>query len=120
MFEQFVGTKPVEERHRIDTGALEKYLSFRLARLEQFKGGQSNPTYLLTAADGRRFVLRRRTNLRPSDALSRYVGLDCPPLNCSTVAMRKPRYRSSAALSMRCRSSTGFVPMNCSNMGLQA
>src|SRR5438270_812161 len=60
MFEQFVGTKPVEERHRIDTGALEKYLSFRLARLEQFKGGQSNPTYLLTAADGRRFVLRRK------------------------------------------------------------
>jgi len=60
MFEQFVGTKPVEERHRIDTGALEKYLGLRLARLEQFKGGQSNPTYLLTAADGRRFVLRRK------------------------------------------------------------
>jgi aminoglycoside phosphotransferase (APT) family kinase protein len=60
MFEQFVGTKPVEERHRIDTGALEKYLGFRLARIEQFKGGQSNPTYLLTAADGRRFVLRRK------------------------------------------------------------
>ena len=60
MFEQFVGTKPVEERHRIDSGALEKYLGFRLARLEQFKGGQSNPTYLLTAADGRRFVLRRK------------------------------------------------------------
>ena len=60
MFEQFVGTKPVEERHRIDTGALEKYLGLRLARIEQFKGGQSNPTYLLTAADGRRFVLRRK------------------------------------------------------------
>ena len=60
MFEQFVGTKPVEERHRIDTGALEKYLGLRLARLEQFKGGQSNPTYLLSAADGRRFVLRRK------------------------------------------------------------
>ena len=60
MFEQFVGTKPVEERHRIDTGALEKYLGFRLARIEQFKGGQSNPTYLLSAVDGRRFVLRRK------------------------------------------------------------
>ena len=60
MFEQFVGTKPVEERHRIDTGALEKYLGLRLARIEQFKGGQSNPTYLLSAADGRRFVLRRK------------------------------------------------------------
>ena len=60
MFEQFVGTKPVEERHRIDTGTLEKYLGLRLARIEQFKGGQSNPTYLLSAADGRRFVLRRK------------------------------------------------------------
>jgi aminoglycoside phosphotransferase (APT) family kinase protein len=60
MFEQFVGTKPVEERHRIDTGALEKYLGFGLARIEQFKGGQSNPTYLLSAVDGRRFVLRRK------------------------------------------------------------
>jgi aminoglycoside phosphotransferase (APT) family kinase protein len=60
MFEQFVGTKPVEERHRIDSGALEKYLGLRLARLEQFKGGQSNPTYLLIAADARRFVLRRK------------------------------------------------------------
>src|SRR6266404_7779762 len=60
MFEQFVGTKPVEERHRIDTGALEKYLGFRIAQVEQFKGGQSNPTYRLTAADGRKFVMRRK------------------------------------------------------------
>jgi aminoglycoside phosphotransferase (APT) family kinase protein len=60
MFEQFIGTKPVEERHRIDLGALEKLLGVRIARAEQFKGGQSNPTYLLSAADGRRFVLRRK------------------------------------------------------------
>ena len=60
MFEQFVGTKPVEERHRIATGALEKYLGFRIAQLEQFKGGQSNPTYRLSAADGRKYVLRRK------------------------------------------------------------
>src|SRR5215831_13148921 len=47
--EQFVGTMPVQERHRFDTGALERYLrervegfSGRLA-IEQFKGGQSNP-----------------------------------------------------------------------------
>src|SRR5438477_6789524 len=60
MFEQFIGTKPVEERHRIDGGALEKYLGFRIAEVEQFKGGQSNPTYRLTAADGKRFVLRRK------------------------------------------------------------
>src|SRR5438874_12555209 len=60
MFEQFIGTKPVEERHRIDGGALEKFLGFRISAIEQFKGGQSNPTYRLTAADGRRFVLRRK------------------------------------------------------------
>src|SRR3712207_2558868 len=60
MFEEFIGTKPVEERHRIDAAALERFLGFRIAAIEQFKGGQSNPTYRLTAADGRRFVLRRK------------------------------------------------------------
>src|SRR3954468_24761723 len=60
MFEQFIGTKPVEERHRIDTGALERMLGFRIATVEQFKGGQSNPTYRLSASDGRKFVLRRK------------------------------------------------------------
>ena len=60
MFEQFIGTKPVDERHRIDVAALEKYLNFGILDLEQFKGGQSNPTYRLTAADGKRYVLRRK------------------------------------------------------------
>jgi aminoglycoside phosphotransferase (APT) family kinase protein len=60
MFEQFIGTKPVEERHRIDSAALEKILGLRITQIEQFKGGQSNPTYRLTASDGRRFVLRRK------------------------------------------------------------
>jgi aminoglycoside phosphotransferase (APT) family kinase protein len=60
MFEQFIGTKPVEERHRIDVPALERFLDLRIAALEQFKGGQSNPTYRISAADGRRFVLRRK------------------------------------------------------------
>src|SRR5207244_1317184 len=60
MFEQFIGTKPVEERHRIDLRALESYLKFKIENIEQFKGGQSNPTYRITAADGRRFVLRRK------------------------------------------------------------
>src|SRR5205085_7761766 len=31
-----------------------------IAQVEQFKGGQSNPTYRLTAADGKRYVLRRK------------------------------------------------------------
>src|SRR4029077_17059621 len=60
MFEQFIGTKPVEERHRIDGGALEKFLGFRISAIEQFKGGQSNPTYRLTASDGKKYVLRRK------------------------------------------------------------
>jgi len=60
MFDQFIGTKPVEERHRIDVAALEKFLGFRIAQLEQFKGGQSNPTYRLSAADGKKYVLRRK------------------------------------------------------------
>ena len=60
MFDQFIGTKPVEERHRIDVAALERFLGFRISQLEQFKGGQSNPTYRIQAADGRRFALRRK------------------------------------------------------------
>src|SRR5947207_1798135 len=60
MFEQFIGTKPVDDRHRIDVAALEEYLQLRVRGLEQFKGGQSNPTYRITAADGRRLVLRRK------------------------------------------------------------
>src|SRR3954454_3931161 len=60
MFDQFIGTKPVEERHRIDKAALERFLDFPIKDLEQFKGGQSNPTYRLTSADGRKFVLRRK------------------------------------------------------------
>jgi aminoglycoside phosphotransferase (APT) family kinase protein len=60
MFDQFIGTKPVEERHRIDVRRLEKFLGFSIATLEQFKGGQSNPTYKLASADGRGFVLRRK------------------------------------------------------------
>lgn len=66
MFEQFIGIKPVDKRLSFDTGALESYLRERIVGLEgplqlaQFKGGQSNPTYCVTAADGRRFVLRRK------------------------------------------------------------
>jgi aminoglycoside phosphotransferase (APT) family kinase protein len=60
VFEQFIGTKPVEERHRIDAGSLERFLGMQIADIQQFKGGQSNPTYRLTAADGKRFVLRRK------------------------------------------------------------
>ncbi|MCW5626097.1 MAG: phosphotransferase, partial [Burkholderiales bacterium] len=65
MQEQFVGTMPVQERHRFDTAALERYLRAHVEGfagdlvVEQFKGGQSNPTFLLTAG-GKRYVLRRK------------------------------------------------------------
>ena len=60
MFEQFIGTKPVEERHRIDVGSLAKYMGIKIDAIEQFKGGQSNPTYRLTDSTGKRYVLRRK------------------------------------------------------------
>ena len=52
--EQNSGTRAVAEQHRFDTGRLEAYLCGKLAgfsgpmTVEQFKGGQSNPTYKLT------------------------------------------------------------------------
>jgi aminoglycoside phosphotransferase (APT) family kinase protein len=59
------GTKPVAEQHAFDIGALERYLMERLPGFagplvaEQFKGGQSNPTYkLLTPA--RAYVMRSK------------------------------------------------------------
>ena len=61
----FLGTKPMEERHRFDPRALEPYLRRHIQgfsgplAVEQFRGGQSNPTYLVTAA-GRRYVLRAK------------------------------------------------------------
>jgi len=65
MSDQFIGVKPVEERHRIDGARLEAFLGPRVEgfrgplQIEQFKGGQSNPTYRITAG-GRRYALRRK------------------------------------------------------------
>ena len=56
MFEEFIGTKPVEERQRIDVERLEKFLGFKISKIEQFKGGQSNPTYKIND----KYVLRRK------------------------------------------------------------
>ena len=56
---------PVQERHRFDLAALEHYLHDHVEgfpgplSVEQFKGGQSNPTYLLRSA-GARYVLRAK------------------------------------------------------------
>jgi len=62
---QFTGTMPVQEKHRFDAARLEAYLREHVAgfagplMVEQFKGGQSNPTYRLSAG-GRHYVLRRK------------------------------------------------------------
>jgi aminoglycoside phosphotransferase (APT) family kinase protein len=65
MQEDFVGTMPVQDKHRFDEAALERYLAAHVAgftgplSVSQFKGGQSNPTFLLSAG-GRQYVLRRK------------------------------------------------------------
>jgi aminoglycoside phosphotransferase (APT) family kinase protein len=61
----FSGTKEVAERLRFDIGRLEGYLHAQVKgfagpiTLRQFKGGQSNPTYLIETPQ-RRYVLRRK------------------------------------------------------------
>jgi aminoglycoside phosphotransferase (APT) family kinase protein len=61
----FSGTREVAERLRFDTERLESYLSAQLPGFagpivaSQFKGGQSNPTYLIDTPP-RRYVLRRK------------------------------------------------------------
>jgi len=66
MFENMMGTKPVSERQRFDTAALDAWMRAHVdgypggpLEAEQFKGGQSNPTFLLRAG-GRRYVLRTK------------------------------------------------------------
>jgi aminoglycoside phosphotransferase (APT) family kinase protein len=65
MHEQFIGTMPVQERHRFDVAALERYMRSNVEgfggplEVEQFKGGQSNPTFLLRTPKWR-YVLRRK------------------------------------------------------------
>jgi aminoglycoside phosphotransferase (APT) family kinase protein len=61
----FSGTREVAERLRFDVARLEGYLAAHLpgfagpALVTQFKGGQSNPTYLIETPT-RRYVLRRK------------------------------------------------------------
>ena len=65
MQDDFVGTMPVQERHSFDMSELERYLRQHMEgfsgplEAEQFKGGQSNPTFMLKAG-GKRYVLRRK------------------------------------------------------------
>ena len=61
----FTGTKEAAPALRLDAARLENYLAARVAgfagplTVKQFKGGQSNPTYLLQTP-GRAYVLRRK------------------------------------------------------------
>lgn len=63
--EQFSGTTDVREAHAFDAGALEDYMRAHVdgfkgpLEIAQFKGGQSNPTFMLTASD-KKYVLRRK------------------------------------------------------------
>ncbi|MGE5652018.1 phosphotransferase family protein [Noviherbaspirillum sp. UKPF54] len=66
MFEEFMGTRPVSERAKFDVDALQAYMrehvegySGEPLTVEQFKGGQSNPTFKLSAGD-QRYVLRTK------------------------------------------------------------
>lgn len=65
MSEKFSGTRPVSPRHAFDIVRLTEWLRDNVGDLDgtlevsQFKGGQSNPTYLLRAGE-QRFVLRRK------------------------------------------------------------
>jgi aminoglycoside phosphotransferase (APT) family kinase protein len=65
MYEEFMGTKPVAERQKFDLGAMQDYMRRHVEgfsgelHAEQFKGGQSNPTFKLTA-EGRHYVLRTK------------------------------------------------------------
>lgn len=65
MMDQHTGTKPVTAQHAVDTGALAAYLERSLEgfrgplSLEQFKGGQSNPTYKLVTPT-RSYVMRSK------------------------------------------------------------
>jgi aminoglycoside phosphotransferase (APT) family kinase protein len=96
--EEFAGTMPVAERQRFDLAALESYLVAHLPgftpplNVEQFRGGQSNPTFLLTGANGARYVLRKQPAgpLLPSaHAVDREFRV-ISALNGSTVPVAQP------------------------------
>ena len=63
--EDFSGTKPVEERHRVDEQKLAAWMADHVEGFAgpltvlQFKGGQSNPTYRLDTPE-RSYVMRRK------------------------------------------------------------
>ena len=65
MYEEFMGTMEVADRQKFDLGALQEYLQQHVdgfngpLTAEQFKGGQSNPTFKISAG-GQHYVLRTK------------------------------------------------------------
>lgn len=63
--QQFSGTRDVLDAHQFDSKSLQDYMSSNVEgfhgalAVRQFKGGQSNPTYLLESPSGR-YVMRRK------------------------------------------------------------
>ncbi len=77
----YTGTGPVSERQQFDVGALDSYLRAHVdgyagpLTVEQFKGGQSNPTFKLTTPS-RSYVMRAKPGpaarlLRSAHAIER-------------------------------------------------
>ncbi len=62
---EFTGTRPVREGFELNMPALQEYMEANVEgfsgtiKLNQFKGGQSNPTYQIIAG-GKKYVLRRK------------------------------------------------------------
>lgn len=63
--DRFAGTMPVQDRHRFDEATLELWLKENVPdykgplSVQQFKGGQSNPTFMLVTP-AKKYVLRRK------------------------------------------------------------
>lgn len=57
---------PVGEKHRFDEAKLDRWLAANVEgyagdlKVQQFVGGASNPTFMLTTGDGHRYVLRKK------------------------------------------------------------
>ncbi|MET3119222.1 aminoglycoside phosphotransferase (APT) family kinase protein [Undibacterium sp. GrIS 1.8] len=72
MFEEFMGTMPVADRQKFDVATLADYMRQHVEgfdakaadgmTVEQFKGGQSNPTFKITAGNqpSQRYVMRAK------------------------------------------------------------
>ena len=65
--QEFAGTMPVTPQQRFDLARARALPApsaspgcSRPLTVQQFRGGQSNPTFLLSAADGAQFVLRKQ------------------------------------------------------------